>query len=130
MTVPHSMPSMPAGLSAGEKRINTDIVVGDRFGTSSDVSFVEALEQAIRKAGYLVQRNKPYAGGYITEHYGKPIEAVHAIQIEVNRSLYMDEHALQRAKGFDTLKQDLTVMLAQLACAALDFATLRKAAAE
>ena len=69
----HSMPSVPTALSgASEKRIRTDFVLGDRYGTSSDTGFVEVVEQRMRRDHYIVQRNKPYAGGYITEHYGTP----------------------------------------------------------
>ena len=124
----HSMPSLPVP-AGGERRAATDFVVGDRYGTSSDPVFVQVLEQAIGQAGYVVQRNKPYAGGFITEHYGAPGAGVHAIQIEVNRSLYMDERALTRLGSFGRVRDDLTAMLKALADATLVQAT-RKAAAE
>ena len=68
-----------------------DIVLGDRFGASAAPWVVEALKSALLARGYRVRRNKPYAGGYITEHYGAPAAGRHAVQIEVNRALYMDE---------------------------------------
>ena len=68
-----------------------DIVLGDRFGASAAPWVVEALESALLARGYRVRRNKPYAGGFITEHYGLPAAGRHAVQIEVNRALYMDE---------------------------------------
>ena len=57
--------------------------------------------------GYSVAVNKPYAGGFITEHYGRPAKGLHALQIEVNRGLYMDEHTFEPTAGFDTLRHDL-----------------------
>ena len=68
-----------------------DIVLGDRFGASAAPWVVEAIEQTLLARGYRVRRNKPYAGGYIAEHYGAPTLGRHAVQIEVNRALYMDE---------------------------------------
>ena len=64
--------------------------------------------------GYTVAHNKPYAGGFITEHYGRPGRALHAIQIEINRGLYMNERTLQRTAGFDALAADLTRFAADL----------------
>ena len=125
----HSMPSAPAAAASAERRIKTDFVVGDRYGTSADGSYVELLEEAMRRAGYAVHRNKPYAGGFITEHYGAPQSGLHAIQIEVNRSLYMDERTIERTTRFPEVKADITKILATLAEAA-DAAGLRKAAAE
>jgi N-formylglutamate amidohydrolase len=61
-----------------------------------------------------VVRNKPYAGGFITEHYGEPALGRHALQIEINRSLYMDERSLQKKSGFATLNDDLTRAFAQV----------------
>ena len=125
----HSMPSTPTVVATVERRIKTDFVVGDRYGTSADGSFVELLEQAMRGAGYAVHRNKPYAGGFITEHYGAPQSGVHAIQIEVNRSLYMDERTIERTARFAAVKADITAVLAVMA-EACDSLGSRKAAAE
>ena len=111
----HSMPSIPAPMPGGDRRPRTDFVVGDRHGTSSEAGFVEAVEGAMRARGYVVQRNKPYAGGFITEHYGTPSAGVHAIQIEVSRSLYMDERTLVRTDRFETVASDLSAILAVLA---------------
>ncbi len=112
----HSMPSFPPPPPTGaDRRPRTDFVIGDRYGTSSEGGFVEALEKAMRARGYVVQRNKPYAGGFITEHYGAPSAGVHAIQIEVSRSLYMDERTLVRIGRFRTVAADLTAILSALA---------------
>jgi N-formylglutamate amidohydrolase len=107
-----------------------DVVVGDRFGTSCDAEFVGAVEQELRRCGYVVQRNKPYAGGYITEHYGDPANDCHALQIEVNRALYMDESGLCRGAKFETVAMDLTRAAAALAEAVARRIDRQRAAAE
>ena len=100
----HSMPSA-AGL-AGSGR--PDIVLGDRHGTSCDSWIPQLLEDQLRKHGLKVARNRPYAGGHITQKYGRPREGVHAVQIEINRMLYMNEQTLKKSRGFSRLQ---TVLL-------------------
>ena len=127
----HSMPSVPTIAPAlADKRIKTDFVVGDRYGTTSDASFVEVLEQAIRRFAYVVQRNKPYAGGFITEHYGAPQGGFHAIQIEINRALYMDERQLVRTSRFDAVAADIRAVVSALTEAVSNHGHGLKAAAE
>ena len=120
----HSMPS--AGLHRDEGQ-RADIVIGDRFGTSAAPFLVDAVEDALRMRGYRVGRNRPYAGGFITEHYGNPAHAIHAVQIEINRGLYMDERTLAKNAGFPALQSDLEGLIADLA-ALLDCSTKRLAA--
>ena len=93
----HSMPS-----TAGHKdeRPRPEFVLGDRYGTSCVGVVAETVEQTLRALGYSVSRNKPYAGGFITEHYGNPAAGLHAIQLEINRALYMDERRYERAGTF------------------------------
>ena len=106
----HSMPS-----NAGRAdRIKADIVLGDRYGASCDPVFTEAAESHLRALGYAVARNKPYAGGFITEHYGDPGAGWHALQIEINRGLYMDEATIERAPGFEELQNDLQEVMQAL----------------
>ncbi|SER43377.1 N-formylglutamate amidohydrolase [Faunimonas pinastri] len=100
----HSMPSHLKGVSA---RSRPDFVLGDRFGTSCMPELTEAAVQFLVAQGYNVARNKPYAGGFITEHYGRPYGGLHTLQIEVNRALYMDEAALAPHEGFDDLRANL-----------------------
>ena len=107
----HSMPSTMASTGSKEEPMRADFVIGDRFGSSCDARLAEGLESHLRAAGYMVQRNKPYAGGYITEHYGKPYAQVHAVQIEINRALYMDEITLARSSKFDGLKAKISNLL-------------------
>ena len=68
----------------------------------------------LQRLGYTVCRNKPYAGGFITEHYGRPARGLHALQIEVNRALYMDERRLEPHAGFERLSADLVVLAESL----------------
>ena len=91
-----------------------DIVVGDRYGTSCDSRYVECVENALRRRGYKVQRNKPYAGGYITEYFGSISRSCDALQIEVNRGLYMDERTLERLPGFDKVAADMSDVIGEL----------------
>lgn len=95
----HSMPSRQPG-----RRNLPDIVLGDRFGSSCDGRLVSRLERTFRNHGLTVARNAPYAGGYVTRRYGRPKRGIHAIQIEINRGLYMDEHAISRTDGFARLR--------------------------
>lgn len=108
----HSMPSTVRG---GQGRVRPDIVLGDRYGASCGSEVSDAAGHILSRLGYSISRNKPYAGGFITEHYGKPGMGVHTMQIEVNRCLYMDEHTLQPTAGFSRLKADLDVFVAELA---------------
>src|ERR1700685_1878230 len=89
----HSMPS-----SSGHKdeRPRPEFVLGDRYGTSCTGVVAETGESTLRTLGYTVSRNKPCAGGFIPEHYGNPSAGLHAIQLEINRALYMDERRYER----------------------------------
>lgn len=106
--------SMPSSSLAREEVGLADIVLGDRYGTSCAPVLTDRVEEALRRRGYGVMRNKPYAGGFITEHYGEPHARRHALQIEVNRALYMDERSLARRPDFDAVAADLTDALAEV----------------
>lgn len=93
----HSMPSAATARAAGQR---LDVVIGDRFGTSASVAPVAAMEASFAAEGLRTARNKPYAGGYITERHGRPADCVHAIQVEISRELYMDERTLEPGPGF------------------------------
>jgi N-formylglutamate amidohydrolase len=105
----HSMPSASIG---PECAIRHDIVLGDRFGTSCAPSLICAAQEAFEHFGYTVTRNRPYAGGFITEHYGDPAAGHHALQIEINRALYMDETKLEPHAGLPQLKNHLNGVIA------------------
>ena len=100
----HSMPSTSAAQPAGSR---PDVVIGDRFGASCSSRLTRIVRDALGAEGYQVQLNRPYAGGYITEHYGRPAQDIHALQIEVNRALYLDEATLQPTDGFARLSAAL-----------------------
>jgi N-formylglutamate amidohydrolase len=105
----HSMPSSMADGGA------SDFVIGDRYGASAAPWIVDAVEGSLRRAGFSVRRNKPYAGGFITEHYGAPASARHVVQIEINRALYMDERALAKSRRWGDLGAGLFAMASELA---------------
>lgn len=101
----HSMPSAQMAHSSGPR---PDFVLGDRYGAACDPELTRFLKETLTVEGYDVQLNKPYAGGYITEHYGRPFRAVQALQIEINRALYLEEQRFMPSPGFERLKTDLT----------------------
>jgi N-formylglutamate amidohydrolase len=123
----HSMPSI--GISREEPR-RPDIVVGDRYGTSCASILAETVENTFAGLGYSLGRNKPYAGGFITEHYGNPASGLHAIQIELNRAIYMDERRRERTARFDQIASDFTILADALAKIPLDILGPFQAAAE
>ena len=104
--------SMPSSSISREDAAKADIVLGDRYGTSCAGILTDLVDVALRSRGYSVVRNKPYAGGFITEHYGEPALGRHALQIEINRSLYMDERSMAKKPGFARLTADLREVFA------------------
>ena len=107
----HSMPAA-ASTRAGE---SCDVVLGDRFGAACSAAVTGFVERELAAMGYRVARNAPYAGGYTTEHYGRPGRKVHALQIELSRALYFDETSLQPTAGMPRLKSDLARLFKALA---------------
>lgn len=103
--------SMPSSLGHG----TPDFILGDAYGTACDPALVNRVELCLRRLGYSVRRNEPYAGGYVTRHYGRPREGVHALQIEVSRRLYMDERRIELHSGFTRLHRDLSDLVAFMA---------------
>lgn len=122
----HSMPSASMAPAGGPR---PDIVLGDRFGAAADSKITRFLKECLAGLGYEVQMNRPYAGGYITEHYGRPARNIHAVQLELNRGLYLDEKTLRPTKAFEGLQRDLKNLAGPLFC---DLPVLleRRAAAE
>jgi N-formylglutamate amidohydrolase len=113
----HSMPSV--GVSREEPR-RPDIVIGDRYGTSCAPMLADTVEETMSRLGYSVGRNKPYAGGFITEHYGNPASGLHTIQLELNRAVYMDERRRARGERFEQVASDFAVLADVLATLPLD----------
>jgi N-formylglutamate amidohydrolase len=108
----HSMPSI--GVSRDEPR-RPDVVIGDRYGTSCAALLPDMVEETMRALGYSVGRNKPYAGGFITEHYGNPASGLHTIQLELNRAIYMDERRRERGPRFAQVAADFAALAEALA---------------
>lgn len=106
--------SMPASIRVGDSGLRPDFIIGDRFGISATAALTETAIGLLTAMGYTVAHNKPYAGGFITEHYGRPARHLHALQIEVNRGLYMNERTFEKGAGFDALADDLTRFSADL----------------
>ncbi|RTL51854.1 MAG: N-formylglutamate amidohydrolase [Bradyrhizobiaceae bacterium] len=123
----HSMPSV--GVARDEKR-RPDIVIGDRYGTSCATSLSDAVEDTFANLGYSVGRNKPYAGGFITEHYGHPAGGMHTIQIELNRAIYMNERTRERGPYFKKVVADFAALAEALIAVQLDSSGPFQAAAE
>jgi N-formylglutamate amidohydrolase len=90
-------------------------VLGDRFGAACTRKLTDLVERELEAMGYRVARNAPYAGGYTTEHYGKPLERTHALQIEISRALYMDEKTLEPTEGLAKLSADVATLTQVLA---------------
>jgi N-formylglutamate deformylase len=122
--------SMPSTAGAKDERPRADIVLGDRYGTSCVAVVAESIEATLRGRGYKVSRNKPYAGGFITEHYGNPAAGLHALQLEVNRALYMDERRYERITSFARLAVDIECMADRLASIPIEELRPYRAAAE
>ena len=108
----HSMPSV--GVSRDEPR-RPDMVIGDRYGTSCAPLLPDRVEETLSGLGYSVGRNKPYAGGFITEHYGNPASGLHAVQLELNRAIYMDERRRERGPRFGQVAADFAILADVLA---------------
>src|SRR3954463_489866 len=108
----HSMPSV--GVSRDEPR-RPDMVIGDRYGTSCAAVLPDRVEKTLARLGYSVGRNKPYAGGFITEHYGNPASGLHTIQLKLNRAVYMDERRRKRGQRFAQVAADFGVLADVLA---------------
>jgi len=97
-------------------------VIGDRYGTSCAPLLADVVHDTMKSLGYSVGRNKPYAGGFITEHYGNPGSGLHAIQIELNRAIYMDERLRERTANFARVAADMAALAE--ACAAIPLSDL------
>ena len=122
--------SMPSSAGSKDERPRADVVLGDRYGTSCVAAVAETVESTLRAQGYSVSRNKPYAGGFITEHYGNPASGLHAIQLELNRAIYMDERRREKGPRFAQVAADFTALADALATVPLGDLGPFQAAAE
>jgi N-formylglutamate amidohydrolase len=111
----HSMPSIggPMENDAGRRR-QVDFILGDAHGRACARPLTMLVEETLRGMGYSVVRNTPYSGGFITRNYGRPERGVHALQIEINRALYMDENTFERTEGLARVAADMNDLAARL----------------
>ncbi|HEY3847662.1 MAG TPA: N-formylglutamate amidohydrolase [Acetobacteraceae bacterium] len=107
----HSMPSH----GIGRPGVKTDFVLGDAHGTACNPLVTQFIERTLADLGYVVRRNDPYAGGYITRYYGRPREHIHVVQIEIARELYMNEARIERSPRFAAVRQDVTALIEAIA---------------
>ncbi len=110
----HSMPSVGGHgeLRGGHGRV--DFVLGDCFGASCAPTVTSVIDAYLRSGGANMRRNSPYSGGYVTQHYGRPVTGVHVLQVEINRSLYVNERSLERSAGFAAMQANMTGLISIL----------------
>ncbi|MFO1174567.1 MAG: N-formylglutamate amidohydrolase [Paracoccaceae bacterium] len=111
----HSMPHEAMDAIAHRAGTRPEIVLGDRYGAAAAGSIVEAVDAAFRAEGFRVSRNTPFAGAYIAQTYGRPGIGQHAVQVEIDRALYLDEQAIRPAPGFDAFRARLAKVLDRIA---------------
>jgi N-formylglutamate amidohydrolase len=111
----HSMPheAMDGVARSGMRR--PDVVLGDRFGAAASGDVVDRIEAAFSEAGFVVTRNAPFAGAYITQAYGRPAKGQHAVQVEIDRSLYMNEQLIRPNGDFESVQAALRGVIRQVA---------------
>jgi N-formylglutamate deformylase len=110
----HSMPSEALRAAPRVQGRRPEVVLGDRFGAAAGRALVAFTQRAFEQAGFVVARNAPFAGGYITQRYGRPSRGVHAIQIELDRGLYLDQARLEPLPVFDEIRERLSQVIGAL----------------
>jgi N-formylglutamate deformylase len=110
----HSMPHEAIDGSASSRHRRPDVVIGDRFGAAASPEIVDQIEIALARAGLTVARNTPFAGAYTAQHYGRPSRNQHAIQIEIDRALYMDETTITPGPDFEAFRRRLMGIAAEI----------------
>jgi N-formylglutamate amidohydrolase len=126
----HSMPSTAAPPGPDGRGRRADVVLGDRYGSTASAALSEAMERAFAAQGFHVVRNKPYAGGFISQTHGRPRAGVHAIQVEINRALYVDEQTLALTPEFPAVKEAVAAGLRDFMTVLPDLFLPRRIAAE
>jgi len=101
----HSMPHEATDTLANRRGRRPDIVLGDRYGASAAVDLVDAIEEILTGAGFAVARNSPFAGAFVAQHYGAPSVGQHVVQIEIDRSIYMDEASITLRPDFEETRR-------------------------
>lgn len=111
----HSMPHEALENVGSPGSLRPDVVLGDRFGAAAAGPIVEQIEAAFANAGLRVARNMPFAGAYVAQHYGRPSRRQHAIQIEIDRALYMDERRVVPSADYQAFRKILRGVIADVA---------------
>jgi N-formylglutamate amidohydrolase len=111
----HSMPHEAMDGVARRNRTRPEIVLGDRFGAAADGDVVDRIEAAFAAAGLKVVRNAPFAGAYVAQAYGRPSRRQHAVQVEIDRALYMDERRIRPSAGYEDFRILLKGVIAEIA---------------
>ncbi|MGR3498668.1 MAG: N-formylglutamate amidohydrolase [Limimaricola soesokkakensis] len=111
----HSMPHEAIELAGTRGRPRPHVVLGDRYGAAAAPRVMARIEAAFTAAGLRVARNTPFAGAYVTQTYGRPSRRQHAVQIEIDRSLYMDEARIEPHSGFEAFRTRLSGVIAEIA---------------
>ena len=117
----HSMPSVGDAHDPDAGHHRPDIVLGNCFATACNEYVINFVEKIFEGFGYKVARNKPFAGGFTTHHYGSPQGGLHALQIEINRALYMDEKSIKPNEGIKKLNDDISEMIKSLSKIEIEF---------
>jgi len=128
----HSMPSGKQGIARthnSSSQNRADFIIGDRYGTSCSKQLADCAQEYLIDCGFHVARNKPYAGGFIAEHYGRPAKGLHAMQLEINRALYVDETSLDTKDNLGEIQLVLKGLVSEMG-AALQVGSEQKSAAE
>ncbi|MBA3324631.1 MAG: N-formylglutamate amidohydrolase [Rhodobacteraceae bacterium] len=110
----HSMPHDALAAAPSVRGRRPDLILGDRFGVACERWLIDAATDIFTAAGFVVARNAPFAGGFITQTYGRPQAGLHALQIEVDRALYMDEARVEKLAAFDAVRASVTVAMTEL----------------
>ncbi len=111
----HSMPHEAIEAHARPGAPKPEVVLGDRFGASAAPWVIDRIEAAFTRAGLRVVRNTPFAGAYIAQTYGRPSRRMHAVQVEIDRSLYMDEAAVEPLPEFTAFRAVIASILSEIA---------------
>lgn len=121
----HSMPKLTTQANAISSRPSSvHFVLGDRFGKAGSRIITKTVEDILEQNSYRVLNNNPYPGGFITQHYGEPALGINCLQIEISRTLYMDEEKIERSQEFDdiaSLMDDLIIAVGSIKQNDLDY---------
>ncbi|MCB1390583.1 MAG: N-formylglutamate amidohydrolase [Rhodobacteraceae bacterium] len=111
----HSMPHEALAGHPGRGPSRPDVILGDRWGASASASVMGAVETVLREHGFVVARNSPFAGAYVAQRHGQPSRGRHAIQIEIDRALYLDEATIEPLPRFDAFRDLMSSVVKDLA---------------